>query len=53
MDLDAVDAAKEMEELMSGVCYSMQPTQIAVALRNKGTIRDFDERPSDLLADRP
>jgi hypothetical protein len=53
MDLDAVDAAKEMEELMSGVCFSMQPAQIAVALRNKGTIRDFDERPSDLLADGP
>jgi hypothetical protein len=31
----------------------MQPAQIAVALRNKGTIRDFDERPSDLLADGP
>jgi hypothetical protein len=53
MDLDAVDAAKEMEEIMSGVCFSMQPAQIAVALRNKGTIRDFDERPSDLLADGP
>jgi hypothetical protein len=53
MDLDAVDAAKEMEALMAGVCFSMQPAQIEVALRNKGTIRDFDADPERLLADGP
>jgi hypothetical protein len=53
MDLDAVDAAKEMESIMSGICFTMQPEQIAVALRNKGTIRDFDEHPSALLDDGP
>jgi len=53
MDLDAVDAAIEMEPLMSGICYSMQPAQIAVALRNKGTIRDFDAEPDQLLVDGP
>jgi hypothetical protein len=51
MDLDAVDAAAEMEPLMLGVCYTMQPEQIRVALRNKGTIRDFDADPDALLAD--
>jgi hypothetical protein len=29
----------------------MQPTQIAVGLRNKGTIKDFDADPDALLAD--
>ncbi|MEX0664534.1 MAG: DUF2889 domain-containing protein [Acidimicrobiia bacterium] len=53
MDLDAVEAATELEPLMAGICYSMQPEQIAVALRNKGTIRDFDADPSALLKDGP
>ena len=51
MDLDAVDAAAEMEELMLGVCFTMQPEQIHVALREKGTVRDFDEHPGRLLQD--
>ena len=50
MDLDGVDRAEELEPLMAGVCYTMQPTQIRVALRNKGTIRDFDADPDALLA---
>jgi len=50
MDLDGVDRADELEDLMLGVCYSMQPTQIRVALRNKGTIRDFDDDPDALLS---
>lgn len=53
MDLDGVDRADELEELMAGVCFTMQPTQIRVALRNKGTIRDFDDHTSALLADGP
>ena len=53
MDLDAVDRADEMERLMLGVCYTMQPTQIRVALRTKGTIRDFDADPEELLAEGP
>jgi hypothetical protein len=51
MDLDAVDAAQEMEPLMAGVCFTMQPAQIGVALRNKGTVRDFDRDPAALLSD--
>jgi len=53
MDLDAVDAAQEMEPMMLGVCYTMQPEQIRVALRNKGTVRDFDADAGGLLADGP
>jgi hypothetical protein len=51
MDLDAVDRSEELGDQMAGVCYSMQPTQIAVGLRNKGTIKDFDADPDALLAD--
>jgi hypothetical protein len=53
MDLDAVDAAQEMEPLMLGVCYTMQPAQIRVGLRAKGTVRDFDADPDALLAGGP
>ena len=51
MDLDAVDRADEMRDQMAGVCFTMQPAQIAVSLRNKGTIRDFDADPDALLRD--
>jgi hypothetical protein len=51
MDLDAVDRADEMREQMAGVCFTMQPAQIAVSLRNKGTVRDFDAEPDALLRD--
>jgi hypothetical protein len=53
MDLDAVDAAAELEPIMAGICFTMQPEQIRVALRNKGTIHDFDADPDRLLADGP
>jgi len=49
MDLDAVDRAEELAGQMAGVCFTMQPAQIKVALRNKGTIRDFDAAPDALL----
>jgi hypothetical protein len=31
----------------------MQPEQIIVGVRNKGTIRDFDADPDAMLADGP
>jgi hypothetical protein len=49
MDLDAVDRADELEDAMGGVCFTMQPEQIRVSLRNRGTVRDFDEDPNALL----
>ena len=53
MDLDAVDRADEMERLMAGVCFTMQPSQIRVALRHKETVRDFHDRLDAMLADGP
>jgi hypothetical protein len=50
MDLDAVDRADELEGAMAGVCFTMQPEQIHLGLRNKGTVRDFDADPNALLA---
>jgi hypothetical protein len=49
MDLDGVDRADELADLMRGVCYTMQPAVIGTSLRNKGTIRDFSDRPDALL----
>jgi hypothetical protein len=53
MDLDAVERADELERMMSGVCFTMQPEQIRVALRHKETIRDFDADPDAALAEGP
>ncbi len=53
MDLDAVEVADELEHQMAGVCFTMQPEQIHVAFRNKGTIKDFDEHPERALAHGP
>ena len=49
MDLDGVDRADELADLMLGVCYTMQPAVIETSLRNKGTIRDFSDTPDALL----
>ena len=53
MDLDAVERADELERIMSGVCFTMQPEQIRVALRHKETIRDFDADPEAMLTEGP
>lgn len=50
MDLDRIDRATELEKVMAGVCYTMQPDQIRVALRNKDSMRDFADHPERLLA---
>jgi Protein of unknown function (DUF2889) len=51
MDLEAYDAADELGPMMSGVCYTMQPSQMPVAFRNRGSIRDFARHPDALLRD--
>lgn len=51
MDLDRYDHPSEIEYPMTGICYTMQPERIGVAVRNRGTIRDFTDRPDALLAD--
>jgi hypothetical protein len=51
MDLDVFDGAGDLEHLMSGVCFTMQPERIHAALRVKGSVRDFADRPEALLGD--
>lgn len=53
MDLEAIDRAEELAGIMSGVCYSMQPTVMPVAFRNRGSIRDFGAHRGALLHGRP
>jgi hypothetical protein len=53
VDLDAVERADELGPLMEGICYTMSAPQLTVALRNKGTIRDFDGNTDALLDDGP
>jgi hypothetical protein len=51
MDLEAYDSADELSPMMSGVCYTMQPSVMPVAFRNRGSIRDFADCPDALLRD--
>jgi hypothetical protein len=50
MDLDSVPVASQLPVSMGGICYSMQPGTVEVAIRNKGTIRDFADAPERLCA---
>ena len=50
-DMDRLDRASDVA--VSGLCYSFQPGTAEVALRRRGTIRDFDGRTDELLADGP
>jgi len=49
MDLEAYDSAAELGPLMGAVCYTMQPSVMPVAFRNRGSIRDFADHPDTLL----
>jgi hypothetical protein len=51
MDLEAVDSAAELGPMMGAVCYTMQPSVMPVAFRNRGSIRDFARHPDALLHD--
>jgi hypothetical protein len=51
MDLESVPVASELPRSMGAVCYSMQPGIVEVALRHRGSIRDFASQPERLLAD--
>jgi hypothetical protein len=52
MDLEAIAVGEELSGIMSGVCYSMQPSVMPVAFRNRGSIRDFGHHRDALLRDR-
>jgi hypothetical protein len=51
MDLEAISCAEELAGIMQGVCYTMQPEIMPVALRQLGTIRDFSEHRDALLGE--
>jgi hypothetical protein len=51
MDLEAYDSAAELGPMMGPVCYTMQPSVMPVAFRNRGSIRDFARHPDALLQD--
>jgi hypothetical protein len=53
MDLEAYDTAADLGPYSAGVCYAQQPTISPVAVRTKGTIRDFARHAEALLADTP
>ncbi len=48
MDLDAVPEAGQLLQIMSGVCYTMQPETAVGSLRNVGSIEDFASTPQRL-----
>jgi hypothetical protein len=52
MDLDSYATLADMPGLRP-VCWSMQPERAPVAFRNRGLIRDYDDRPESMLADGP
>ncbi|HZJ26727.1 MAG TPA: hypothetical protein VFF40_06915 [Acidimicrobiia bacterium] len=51
MDLEAYRTAAELADLMTGVCYTMQPDVMSHARRSVGSIRDFADAPDALLGD--
>jgi hypothetical protein len=50
MDLDRVPVASALPSSMAGICHTMQPGVVEVALRHRGSIRDFADDPERLLA---
>jgi hypothetical protein len=52
-NLEGVRVASELGIAGSGVCYTFQEETARVAFRQVGTIRDFDGRVDDLLAEGP
>jgi hypothetical protein len=52
IDLDSYPTLADMPGL-SPVCWSMQPERAPVAFRNRGLIRDYDDRPDAMLGEGP
>jgi hypothetical protein len=48
MDLDSIPVASDLPPMMAGVCHTMQPGVVEVALRHVGSIRDFAAAPDQL-----
>jgi len=52
LDLDQYPTLADMPGLRP-LCFSMQAARAPVAFRNRGLIRDYDDRPDDMLAQGP
>jgi hypothetical protein len=52
LDLDQYPTLADMPGLRP-LCFSMQPERAPVAFRNRGLIRDYDDRPDAMLAEGP
>jgi hypothetical protein len=50
MNLDAVPVASKLPASMAGICHTMQPGTVEVALRHVGSIRDFARHPEQMDA---
>jgi hypothetical protein len=50
-DLDKMERADELLDVMSGICHAFQPEIAPLAIRHKGSSRDFTDHPALLLAD--
>lgn len=50
-DLDRMETAAPLRPLMEGICHTMQEAHVELAVRHKGSARDFSDRPELLLAD--
>jgi hypothetical protein len=53
MDLDAIPRALDALGTQGAICHTMQPGFVEVAVRNRGTIRDWDPDPDQMLAEGP
>jgi hypothetical protein len=51
MDLDGIPVANQLLPTQAGICHTMQPGTVDVAIRNVGSIRDFAAHPEALLKD--
>jgi hypothetical protein len=52
-DLESFPRASQLAIGTSGICYTFQPETAAVSFRQVGTIRDWDGRTGEMLADGP
>lgn len=52
-DLESYPRASQLAIASTGICYTFQPETAAVSFRQIGTIRDWDGRVDEMLADGP
>ncbi len=51
MDLDCMETAEPLLSMMDGICHSMTAANAPVAIRSKGSARDFSDHAALLLGD--